>query len=86
MRLFGLAVTCLLAALFSSPALATGDDKPVYVVRFSDYDQGPIDDWLASKGFQFKQDSKRRDLIDFDIGETELVARISLWIREERTR
>ncbi len=73
MRLFGLAVACLLAALLSSPALATGDDKPVHVVRFSDYDHGPIDDWLAKKGFQFKQDADRRDLIDFDVGETGLV-------------
>lgn len=73
MRILGLAVACLLAALLSSPALATGDDKLVHVVRFSDYDQGPIDDWLATKGFQFEQDADKRDRIDFDVGKTGLV-------------
>ena len=72
MRLFGLAVTCLLAALLSSPALAAGD-KPVFLVQFTDYDQGPIDAWLATKGFQFKQDADRRDRIDFEVGDTGLV-------------
>ncbi len=48
-------------------AVAT-PEKLVHVVRFSDYREGPIDDWLQAKAFQFEQDAKRRDRIDLDIG------------------
>jgi hypothetical protein len=34
-----------------------------YVVDFTDYRSGSIDDWLRSKGFQFERDAKSQDKI-----------------------
>ena len=42
-------------------------------MRFTDYAQGSIDDWLQGKGFRFEQDAKRRDRIDLDVGTNGLV-------------
>ena len=39
----------------------------VQVIRFSDYETGSEEDWLLGKGFQFKQDARRRDLIDLEV-------------------
>ncbi len=47
--------------------------KLVHVVRFTDYELGPVKDWLQGKGFQFKEDMRRRDYIDLDVGERGLV-------------
>lgn len=52
---------------------AAGEGTLVQVVQFSDYGEGPIDDWLLAKGFQFEQDARRRDRIDLDVGEDVLV-------------
>lgn len=61
------------AALFAAPSVLAKDGKVVHVVRFTDYDVGPVEDWLQRKGFQFKLDARRRDKIDLSVGEKGLV-------------
>ncbi len=47
--------------------------KLVHLISFTDYEEGPIDDWLLGKGFRFERDARRRDRIDLDVGENGLV-------------
>ena len=63
----------ILAALFVAPPVRANEAKLVHVVRFTDYELGPVEDWLQGKGFQFKEDMRRRDYIDLDVGERGLV-------------
>jgi hypothetical protein len=72
MRAIGSAFAILVAVLAASPASAS-EGKLVHVVRFTDYELGPVEDWLLSKGFQFEQDAQRRNRIDLDVGEEGLV-------------
>jgi hypothetical protein len=72
MRVIGIAVV-FLAALFAAPPVLAEDSKLIHVVRFTDYEVGPVEDWLQQKGFQFKLDARRRDRIDLDVGENGLV-------------
>jgi hypothetical protein len=66
-------ILALFALYLPSARVFAGDGKLVSVIRFSDYEQGPIDDWLLGKGFKFEEDAKRRDRIDLDIGLNGLV-------------
>ena len=59
--------TFLIACLLVQPAHADG--KLIHVLDFSDYQEGPVEDWLQAKGFVFEQDAKRRNRIDFDVDE-----------------
>ncbi len=68
MRLTSSVFAILIAVLIADPAWA-GGDKLVHVVRFTDYELGSVEDWLRSKGFQFKEDARRRNHIDLDVGE-----------------
>ena len=54
-------------------AVLAESGKLVHLVSFSDYEEGPIDDWLVGKGFRFERDASRRDRIDLDVGENGLV-------------
>lgn len=54
------------------PAIAE-TDKPIHIIRFNDYETGSEEDWLMAKGFQFKQDAQRRNLIDLEVGDVGLV-------------
>ena len=63
----------LLAAATANAQATPEDKKLVHAVRFTDYELGPIEDWLQGKGFKFQLDAKRRDRIDFDVGSTGLV-------------
>ncbi len=67
----------ILLALFSifltSPPVLAADGKLAHVVRFTDYQQGSIDDWLLGKGFKFQGDADNRDRIDFEVGSSGLV-------------
>jgi len=58
----------ILLALFSifltSPPVLAADGKLAHVVRFTDYQQGSIDDWLLGKGFKFQRDADNRDQIE----------------------
>ena len=65
MKIFIVIVTILLA---TTPVLAV-EVKPVHLVRFTDYESGSVEDWLQGKGFQFKEDTKKRDRIDLDVGD-----------------
>ena len=62
-------VLVLLLALSANAETA----QPVHVVRFSDYQTGSEEDWLAGKGFQFEQDAKRRDYVDVEVDDGRLV-------------
>jgi len=70
---FPIFVLALFALCLPSALVSAGDGKLVYLIRFTDYEEGPIDDWLLGKGFKFEQDAKRRDRIDLDIGSNGLV-------------
>ena len=59
--LLALTIVCLLVVAASADAL-----KPIYVVRFDDYQEGSVEDRLRGKGFQFEQDAKRRDRIGLE--------------------
>ncbi len=70
------AIACALAILVAVSATATlqaGEGKLVYTVKLTDYDEGPIDDWLLGKGFRFEQDARKRNRIDLDVGDNGLV-------------
>ena len=54
-------------------AAQAGKSRPVLVLNLSDYREGPVEDWLMSKGFVFEKDAKRRDRIDLDFTEDTLV-------------
>ncbi len=71
-RVIGSVFLILAALLAAAPAWAT-EGKLVHVVRFTDYELGPVEDWLQGKGFQFKEDARRRDHIDLDVGKKGLV-------------
>ena len=61
------------AVCISVVPVEAGAENPVRLVRFTDYNEGSIDDWLKAKGFQFEQDAKNRNRIDFDVGTNGLV-------------
>ena len=63
----------IFAALMAAAPVWANESKLVHLLRFSDYESGPVEDWLQGKGFQFKEDAKRRDLIDLDVGEKGLI-------------
>lgn len=62
-----------IAVSFPGDALAKDGERLVYRLTFTDYEEGSIDDWLMAKGFDFRQDAKRRNRIDFDVGDNGLV-------------
>lgn len=72
MRNLALAALLIILGLVTAPAEAN-EERLVYVLEFSDYEEGPIDDWLAADGFQFEQDARRRDRIDLDVDDQGLV-------------
>lgn len=65
-------ISILLLLTLNGPVFAT-DGKLVDVVRFSDYADGPVEDWLKGKGFKFEQDASNRSRIDLDVGDNGLV-------------
>ena len=70
-----LAVFSLTPLTFVSPLFSVAqaaESKLVESVRFSDYETGPVEDWLQGKGFKFEQDARNRNRIDLDVGETGL--------------
>lgn len=72
MRAVAYASVILIAVLATFPVLAT-EERLVYVMRFTDYEVGPVENWMLGKGFAFEQDAQRRDRIDLDVGEEGLV-------------
>ncbi len=66
-RLLLLAFAVAWACVPTKDVFADGG-KLVHLVTFTDYEEGPIDDWLMGKGFRFERDARRRYLIDLDVG------------------
>ncbi|MCG8684307.1 MAG: hypothetical protein MI892_05495 [Desulfobacterales bacterium] len=62
----------ILLLVFSTSVMADSA-KLVHVIRFSDYESGSEEDWLLGKGFQFKLDAQRRNLIDLEVSDNGLV-------------
>lgn len=67
-----LVLSLFLALCFALP-LRANDGKLVHVVRFTDYEAGPIEDWLQGKGFKFEQDARKRNYVDLDVDDRGLV-------------
>lgn len=44
-----------------------------FVIDFSDYEEGSIDQWLNNKGFKFEQGAKDRKKLDLDMDEGGLI-------------
>jgi len=57
------------------PALSVDDglNGVTYSVGFSDYTEGPVENWLESKGFKFKDGIMIRSKLDLDIDDGALV-------------
>ena len=53
----------IIPVLITTSALADSQG-PVNVVRFNDYETGSEEDWLEGKGFEFREDLRRRDRIN----------------------
>jgi len=70
---FLLFIVALIGLSLAPARVSAGGGKLVHVVRFTDYEQGPIDDWLLGKGFRLEEDARRRNRIDLDIGSSGLV-------------
>ena len=47
----------IFAALMAAAPVWANESKLVHLLRFSDYESGPVEDWLQGKGFQFKEDA-----------------------------
>ena len=47
--------------------------KRSYLIDFSDYEEGSIEDWLQSKGFKFEQAARDRKKLDLDVDEGGLI-------------
>ena len=67
------ALLVLVISWFLVSSALADSTKPIYVVRFDDYQEGSEEDWLLGKGFQFEQDAKRRDRIGLEVGDGRLV-------------
>ncbi len=69
--------TVILLSLFLALSLAAplraNDDKLVKVLRFTDYEDGSIEDWLEGKGFQFERDARKRNYVDLEVDDRGLV-------------
>jgi hypothetical protein len=44
-----------------------------YLIDFSDYEEGSIDEWLKNKGFEFEQAAKNRQKLELDVDEGGLI-------------
>ncbi len=69
--------TVILLSLFLALSLAAplraNDEKLVKVLRFTDYEDGSIEDWLEGKGFQFERDARKRNYVDLEVDDRGLV-------------
>jgi len=67
--------TCAVVVLLllAEPPSSAKADTLVHTLTFTDYKEGPIIDWLQTKGFEFQLDATRRDRIDLDIDSSGLV-------------
>jgi hypothetical protein len=47
--------------------------KRYYLIDFSDYQEGSIEEWLKNKGFKFEQGARNRKKLDLDVDEGGLI-------------
>lgn len=47
--------------------------KVTYSIDFSDYESGPIDEWLKEKAFEFQRDARDRKKLHLDVGDEGLI-------------
>ncbi len=69
MRIF---VLLILFCSLPSTALAEAA-KLAHVIRFNDYETGSEEDWLQTKGFEFRQDMRKRNFIDLEVTDDRLL-------------
>ena len=58
-----------------------GVRKTNFLINFSDYLEGSIDDWLKSKGFRFYRGAKNRTLIELSVHDGALVVKAKKPVR-----
>ncbi len=56
------------STLSSKPENGT-TQKDTFVIDFSDYEEGSIEEWLEKKGFELKEAAKDRKKLDLDVDE-----------------
>lgn len=63
----------LMLLLVGFEGMALADPRVAYQLDFTDYDEGSVEKWLASKGFAFKADADDRKKIELDVGDDGLI-------------
>jgi hypothetical protein len=62
---------------FSEQGSATTQSDPFrkvnFLIDFSDYESGSVEQWLKGKGFEFKRDARNRKRLDLDVSEDALI-------------
>ena len=53
----------------SSKPESDTSQKNTFLIDFSDYEEGPIEEWLEKKGFELKEAAKNRKKLDLDVDE-----------------
>ena len=66
------ALTFIVLLLIPMSVLAH-TEKLAHILRFNDYETGSVEDWLQRKGFEFKAGMQRRNRIDLDVNNNELI-------------
>ena len=66
-----------------NPVYSKGDNPDIdeedtfqkvnFMVDFTDYEDGSVEQWLEEKGFQFERDARNRKKLDLDVSENGLV-------------
>jgi hypothetical protein len=70
---------CCIASLPIQWSLAQEHDdfkRVSYLVDFSDYTGGSVENWLQSKGFEFKRGAKDRRKLDLDVEDDALILEV----------
>ena len=63
--------TFFLLCILSGSASAESE-KLAYGIPFNDYEIGSVEDWLLAKGFEFKEDARRRNVIELEVNDGSL--------------
>ena len=53
----------------SSKPESNTSQKNTFLIDFSDYEEGPIEEWLEKKGFELQEAAKNRKELDLDVDE-----------------
>ncbi|UCF95458.1 MAG: hypothetical protein JSW39_15360 [Desulfobacterales bacterium] len=47
--------------------------KVNFMIDFTDYEDGSVEEWLQAKGFRFERDARDRKKLDLEVGEEGLI-------------